>query len=183
MWILWTLPPNHQQSFDAVCDQLKTHVIRRVQTLTADVMGIEMSIRDQKGRTSPLDSGDWGCITHHPIETNLYTSDILCQGSEWVGWVRWIIQQAFRWIDRSLKSKIHHVTQTKNYYEIYWRTINFSCIDGLVYVWLSCTDCGCLESATRMGCDSNPVPQTNLGLTNLYSLLLLDGSYLWIDYP
>ena len=63
-------------------------------------------------------------------------------------------------------------TQTKNYYEIYWRTINFSCIGGLVCVWLSCIDCGCLESATRMGCDSNPVPQTNLGLTSLYSLLL-----------
>ena len=42
-------------------------------------------------------------------------------------------------------------TQTKNYDEVSWRTINFSCIDGLVYVWLSCIDCGCIESATRMG--------------------------------
>ena len=34
-------------------------------------------------------------------------------------------------------------------------------------------DCGRLESAARLGCDSNPVPQTNLGLSNLYSLLFL----------
>ena len=145
-----------------------------------------MSFRDQKGWTRPLDrvEGSVSLEYIHSVETNLYTFDILCQGSEWVGWVRWIIQQAFRWVDRSLKSKIHHVIQTKNYYEISWRTINFCCIDGLVYVWLSCIDCGCLESATRMGNDSDPAPQTNLGLTSLYSLLfLLDGSYQWIDYP
>ena len=34
-------------------------------------------------------------------------------------------------------------------------------------------DCGCIESAARLGCDSNPVPQTNLGLTSLYSLISL----------
>ena len=74
-------------------------------------------------------------------------------------------------------------TQTNYYDGILKRTINFSCIDGLVYVWLSYIDCGCVESAASLRCDSNPVPQTNLGLTSLYSLLLLDGSYLWIDYP
>ena len=75
-------------------------------------------------------------------------------------------------------------TQTNYYYdEVSWRTINFSCIDGLVYVWLSCIDCGCIESATSLRCDSNPVPQTNLGLTSLYSLLIVDGSHQWIDYP
>ena len=72
---------------------------------------------------------------------------------------------------------------TQNDYEILRRTINFSCIDGLVYVWLSCIDCGCIESATSLRCDSNPVPQMNLGLTSLYSLLIVDGSHQWIDYP
>ena len=62
--------------------------------------------------------------------------------------------------------------QTNDYDGILKRTINFSCIDGLVYVWLSYIDCGRLESAASLRCDSNPVPQTNLGLTSLYSLLL-----------
>ena len=61
----------------------------------------------------------------------------------------------------------------KKYYDgILSRNFKYSCTDCIVHVWLSYTDCGCLESATRMECDSNPVLQTNLGLTSLYSLLL-----------
>ena len=73
----------------------------------------------------------------------------------------------------------------KNNYEIPSRTFKFFCINCNVSVWLHCTDCGCLESATRMRNDSDPVHQTNLGLTSLYSLLFLSQqeSYLWIDYP
>ena len=74
----------------------------------------------------------------------------------------------------------------KKYYDgILSRNFKYSCTDCIVHVWLSCTDCGCVESATRMGNDSDPVPQTNLGLTSLYSLLFLSQqeSYLWIDYP
>ena len=72
-----------------------------------------------------------------------------------------------------------------NDYEIFFRrNFNADCTDCNVHVRLSYTDCGCLESATRMGNDSDPVPQTNLGLTSLYSLLFyLLKSYLWIDYP
>ena len=43
-------------------------------------------------------------------------------------------------------------------------------------------DCGRLESAARLGCDSDPVPQTNLGLTSLYSLLIV-GSCRWLYVP
>ena len=73
--------------------------------------------------------------------------------------------------------------------EIYNRIFKFCCTDLNVSVRLyyidgnDIIDCGRLESAASLRCDSNPVPQTNLGLTSLYSLLLLDGSYLWIDYP
>ena len=72
-----------------------------------------------------------------------------------------------------------------NDYGILSRNFKYSCTDCIVHVWLSYTDCGCLESATRMGNDSDPAPQTNLGLTSLYSLLFLSQqeSYLWIDYP
>ena len=73
-----------------------------------------------------------------------------------------------------------------DYDEIFFRrNFNADCTDCNVHVRLSYTDCGCLESATRMGNDSDPVPQTNLGLTSLYSLLFLSQqeSYLWIDYP
>ena len=74
-------------------------------------------------------------------------------------------------------------TQT-NYYGILRRSFNVDCTDCNVHVWLSYIDCGCVESATRMGCDSNPVPQTNLGLTNLTLFFsYLDGSHQWIDYP
>ena len=58
----------------------------------------------------------------------------------------------------------------ENYYGILSRNFKYSCTDCIVHVWLSCIDCGCLESATRMGNDSDPAPQTNLGLTSLYSL-------------
>ena len=80
---------------------------------------------------------------------------------------------------------LHLQTQTNYYDEIFFRrSFNVDCTDCNVHVWLSYIDCGCIESATSLRCDSNPVTQTNLGLTSLYSLLfLLDGSYLWIDYP
>ena len=66
----------------------------------------------------------------------------------------------------------HSQTQTKNY-GILSRNFKYSCTDCNVHVRLSYTDCGCVESATRMGNDSNPAPQTNLGLPSLYSLLFL----------
>ena len=78
MWILWTLPPNHQQSFDAVCDQLKTHVIRRVQTLTADVMGIEMSVRDQRVGTSHSDKGYRVLSNLSPLSKQTYIPLTYC---------------------------------------------------------------------------------------------------------
>ena len=59
--------------------------------------------------------------------------------------------------------------------EIYNRIFKFCCTDLSVSVWLYYIDgndiieCGRLESAARLGSDSNPVPQTNLGLSNLYS--------------
>ena len=94
-------------------------------------------------------------------------------------------QSPYAWVwYGSLGFSWNPFSQTNYYYdEVSWRTINFSCIDGLVYVWLSCIDCGCIESATSLRCDSNPVPQTNLGLTSLYSLLIVDGSHQWIDFP
>ena len=78
----------------------------------------------------------------------------------------------------------HSQTQTKNY-GILSRNFKYSCTDCNVHVRLSYTDCGCVESATRMECDSDPVLQTNLGLTSLYSLLFLSQqeSYQRIDYP
>ena len=60
-----------------------------------------------------------------------------------------------------------------DYDEIFFRrSFNVDCTDCDVHVRLSYTDCGCVESAARLRCDSNPVTQTNLGLTSLYSLLL-----------
>ena len=118
-----------------------------------------------------------------------YAPDGVVSGKRmsWVGWRNFIIQ----WCRGGLrvaakvssKRNQYPLILTQNDYEILRRTINFSCIDGLVYVWLSCIDCGCVESAASLRCDSNPVPQTNLGLTSLYSLLIVDGSHQWIDYP
>jgi len=73
--------------------------------------GDEMSNRDQKGRTRPLDRVKEDVSQEYFTCRNklIYTWHIV-SGKRWVGWVRWIIQQAFRWVDRSLKSKIHHVT-------------------------------------------------------------------------
>ena len=146
--------------------------------------GDEMSVRDQKGWTRPLDrvEGSVSLEYIHSVETNLYTSDEL--SGKRMSWVGKVDNTASVSVGCPL-SKIQNpprYTQTKNYYEISWRTINFCCIDGLVYVWLSCIDCGCIESATRMGCDSNPVPQTNLGLTSLYSLLFLFGWIVPVDW-
>ena len=64
------------------------------------------------------------------------------------------------------------ISHTQNNYGILRRSFNVDCTDCNVHVWLSYIDCGCIESATSLRCDSNPVPQTNLGLTSLYSLLL-----------
>ena len=136
--------------------------------------GDEMSFRDQKGRTRPLDrvEGSVSLEYIHSVETNLYTSDELSgKRMSWVGKVDNTASVSVGWPLSKIQNPPRY-TQTKNYYEISWRTINFCCIDGLVYVWLSCIDCGCIESATSLRCDSNPVPQTNLGLTSLYSLLL-----------
>ena len=67
----------------------------------------------------------------------------------------------------------HLQTQTNDYDEIFFRrSFNVDCTDCNVHVRLSYTDCGCVESAASLRCDSNPATQTNLGLTSLYSLLL-----------
>ena len=90
------------------------------------------------------------------------------------------------WLKLWVRSPPASPKHKQKYYDgILSRNFKYSCTDCIVHVWLSCTDCGCLESATRMGNDSDPVPQTNLGLTSLYSLLFLSQqeSYLWIDYP
>ena len=68
-----------------------------------------------------------------------------------------------------------------NDYEIFRRSFNVDCTDCNVHVRLSYIDCGCLESATRMECDSNPVLQTNLGLTSLYSLFSIFGWIVPVD--
>ena len=87
MWFLWTFPPSHQQSFDAVCDQLKTHVIRRVQTLTADVTGIEMSIRDQRVGTSHSDKGLRDVLSLIPLSQRTYYKPfVMKEAMSWVGW-------------------------------------------------------------------------------------------------
>ena len=72
-------------------------------------------------------------------------------------------------------------TQT-NDYEILRRSFNVDCTDCNVHVWLSYTDCGCVESAARLRCDSNPVTQTNLGLTSLYSLFSIFGWIVPVDW-
>ena len=119
----------------------------------------------------PLRLGVTWWYFHEPfVETNLYTSDELSgKRMSWVGKVDNTASVSVGWPLSKIQNPLPF---SKKYYEISWRTINFCCIDSLVYVWLSCIDCGCLESATRMECDSDPVLQTNLGLTSLYSLLL-----------
>ena len=96
----------------------------------------------------------------------------------WVGWRKFNTK-------KESQSSFGSGSLAQNDYELLRRSINIDCTDCDVHVWLSYTDCGCLESATRMECDSDPVLQTNLGLTSLYSLLFLSQqeSYLWIDYP
>ena len=77
------------------------------------------------------------------------------------------------WLRLWVRSPPASPKHKQKYYDgILSRNFKYSCTDCIVHVWLSYTDCGCLESATRMECDSNPVLQTNLGLTSLYSLLL-----------
>ena len=123
---------------------------------------------------TPRQSGRKCVARVHPLSRNklIYLWHIVSgKRMSWVGKVDNTASVSVGWSLSKIQNPPRY-TQTKNDYEISWRTINFCCIDGLVYVWLSCIDCGCIESATRMGCDSNPVPQTNLGLTSLYSLLL-----------
>ena len=99
-----------------------------------------------------------------------------------IGWVRFDsfpdllqTQTNFTGVEADLMIKRAYVTVSTplstNDYEIFFRrNFNADCTDCNVHVRLSYTDCGCLESAARLGCDSNPVLQTNLGLTSLYSL-------------
>ena len=178
MWILWTLPPSHLQSFDVECVRLRD--TRKSQSSNVDGRcdGDEMSIRDQKGRTRPLDRVKEDVSQEYfPCRNKLIYLWHIVSGKRmsWVGKVDNTASVSVGWSLSKIQNPPRY-TQTKNYYEISWRTINFCCIDGLVYVWLSCIDCGCIESATSLRCDSNPVPQTNLGLTSLYSLF----SY-WMD--
>jgi len=60
--------------------------------LTADVTGIEMSVRDQRVGTSHSDRVTWGFFHEPFVETNLYTSDgikirmdTFCQKSDELG--------------------------------------------------------------------------------------------------
>ena len=83
-------------------------------------------------------------------------------------WV-WYGSLGFSW------NPFSHTNDYDERNEIYNRIFKFCCTDLSVSVRLYYIDgndiieCGRLESAARFGSDSNPVPQTNLGLTNLYS--------------
>ncbi len=56
-------------------------VIRRVQTYTDDVSGIEMSFSDQKGRTRPLDRVKEDVSLEYITLSNRITDEY---GSEWL---------------------------------------------------------------------------------------------------
>ena len=147
--------------------------------------GIEMSFRDQRVGTSHSDKGYRVLSNLSPLsQSNLYT--FRDERSDELGGMV-VIELCRGWgrpNDKACLCNNINPSLTQNDYELLRRSINIDCTDCDVHVWLSYTDCGCLESATRMGNDSNPVPQTNLGLTSLYSLLFyLLKSYLWIDYP
>ena len=91
--------------------------------------------------------------------------------------MEWLKRYCLTYLHCGFDPLLHLQTQTNYYDGILRRSFNVDCTDCNVHVWLSYTDCGCVESAARLRCDSNPVTQTNLGLTNLYSLLFL----LWMD--
>ena len=172
-----------------------------------------MSFRDQKGRTRPLDrvkedvsleyitlsqritdknGSEWletVAMTPQGIQSYLEEKEIVClvwslDAVEGRSPDTILLVQPNGMVETvgSIPSCISQ-TQT-NYYGILRRSFNVDCTDCNVHVWLSYIDCGCIESATSLRCDSNPVTQTNLGLTSLYSLFsYLDGSHQWIDYP
>ena len=54
-WILWTLLPSHLQSFDAPDAWLRGMSKSQSSNVDGRCDGDEMSTRDQKGRTRPLD--------------------------------------------------------------------------------------------------------------------------------
>ena len=158
-----------------------------------------MSFRDQKGRTRPLDrvkedvsleyitlsqritdknGSEWletVAMTPQGIQSYLEEKEIVClvwslDAVEGRSPDTILMVQPNGMVETvgSIPSCISQ-TQT-NYYGILRRSFNVDCTDCNVHVWLSYTDCGCVESAARLRCDSNPVTQTNLGLTSLYSL-------------
>ena len=86
--------------------------------------------------------------------------------------MEWLKRYCLTYLHCGFDPLLHLQTQTNYYDGILRRSFNVDCTDCNVHVWLSYIDCGCIESATSLRCDSNPVPQTNLGLTSLYSLLL-----------
>ena len=55
MWILWTLPPSHLQSFDAVHVRLRG--MSKTQSSNVDYRcdGVEISLRDQRVGTGHSD--------------------------------------------------------------------------------------------------------------------------------
>ena len=114
------------------------------------------------------------------LSQQTYIPFVMKEAMSWVGWRNFNIQWCrggLRVAEKvSSKRNQYPLIFTQNDYEerneIYNRIFKFCCIDLSVPVRLYYFDCGRLESAASLRCDSNPVPQTNLGLTSLYSLLL-----------
>ena len=70
--------------------------------------------------------------------------------SQIIQWCRGGLRVAEKVSKVSKRNQYPLITQT-NDYGILRRSFNVDCTDCNVHVWLSYIDCGCLESATRMG--------------------------------